>query len=76
MFCSIISTDPSVLDDYDSAVEMIDSITQQYPEISVSYFATPDLKNTVYMNNGWKPDENFRLEDRAWYKDAVSSSNG
>ena len=76
MFVSIISTNPELLEDYDGAIEYLDRITQQYPEISVTYMTSPDLKPEVYMNNGWLPDEDFDLESRPWYKATISSKNG
>ena len=73
MFCSNISTDPDRLKDYDSMVEYLDRITKQYPEISVSYMTNPEAENTVIMNNGWKPDANWHVEERSWYKELMAS---
>ncbi len=73
MFCSNISTDPDILNDYDKAVEYLDKITKQYPEISVSYMTNPDMEHTVIMNNGWEPDDNWKVEERDWYKDLMAS---
>ncbi len=76
MFCSIISTDPEILDDYDKAIAYLDSITVQYPEISVSYMTNPEFEHTVYMNNGWEPEPGWKVEERQWYKDTIASENG
>lgn len=76
MFCSVVSAEPEMLEDYDSAVEFLDSITKQYPEISVSYMTDPNRENTVYMNTGWKPDEGWRVEERDWYKQTMDSPEG
>ncbi|MBR4555627.1 MAG: response regulator [Ruminococcus sp.] len=76
MFCSVISTRPGILDDYNAAVSLLDDITKQHPEISASYMTNPELEHTVYMNNGWQPDENWHVEDREWYKDTLASEEG
>lgn len=73
MFCSNISTAPELLENYDGAVEYLDRITKQYPEISVSYLANPDMEHTVIMNNGWEPDDNWHVEERDWYKELMAS---
>ncbi|MBR1470645.1 MAG: response regulator, partial [Lachnospiraceae bacterium] len=76
MFASVISTNPEMLDDYDGMIRWLDRITVQYPEISVTYMTNPDLAHTVYMNNGWEPDENWHVEERQWYVDTMSSEEG
>ncbi len=73
MFVSIISTNPEMLEDYDRTIAYLDAITVQYPEISVSYMASPDLTPCVYMNNGWKPEEGWRVDTRSWYVDLMKS---
>ena len=75
MFSSAVSTNPKMLDDYKGTVEYLDRITKQYPEISVCYMTNPDLPHTVYMNNGWEPDEDWHVEERDWYKDLMNSDN-
>ena len=76
MFVSIISTNPELLSDYEGTIDYLNRITQQYPEISATYMTSPTLKPTVYMNNGWVPDESFDLESRPWYLATISSKNG
>ncbi len=77
MFVSNISTNPGILEDYDRTVNYLNDITSQYPEISVTYMASPDLHPTVFMNNGWLPeDENWHVEDREWYKTSLASETG
>ena len=73
MFCSNISTDPEMLNDYDKTVEYLDRITRQYPEISVSYMTNPDAEHTVIMNNGWQPDDDWHVEERSWYKELMAA---
>lgn len=73
MFCSNISTDPEMLEDYEGMVSYLDRITKQYPEISVSYMTNPDMEHTVIMNNGWEPDDDWHVEERDWYRDLISS---
>ena len=76
MFCSIISTNPEMLQDYEGAVNYLNEITVQYPEISVTYLANPDLNPTVIMNNGWLPEKDWRVEERQWYIDVMASEKG
>ncbi len=76
MFCNVISVHPEMLEDYDTMIMYLGTITSQYPEISVSYLANPELEHTVYMNNGWEPDEGWHVEERQWYKDVMASEEG
>lgn len=76
MFCSVISTNPEMLDDYESTVAYLDRITRQYPDISVTYMTGQDLTPTVFMNNGWLPPEGWLVEERQWYIDTMSSKSG
>ena len=76
MFVSVISTNPEMLDDYKGTVEYLRKVTEQYPEISVTYMTNPDLPHTVYMSNGWEPDEGWHVEERQWYIDTSASENG
>ncbi len=76
MFVSGISVNPGVLDDYETTVDFLNRITQQYPDISVTYLANPDMDPCVYMNNGWKPEAGWKVEERQWYIDTVSSETG
>ena len=75
MFCSVISTHPEMLEDYEGTVEYLNRITRQYPEISVSYMTNPELKTPVIMSNGWKPDgeEGSHPDERQWYIDLMAS---
>ena len=73
MFVSVISTNPEMLEDYDRTIAFLDAITVQYPEISVSFMASPDLTPCVYMNNGWKPEEGWRVDTRSWYVELMNS---
>ena len=76
MFVSIISTNPDMLDDYEGTVDTLNRITSQYPEISVTYMTNPEFEHTVYMNNGWEPDEDWRVEERQWYIDTMAAEDG
>ena len=76
MYANQISTNPEILDDYDSCVAWMDKIAQNYPEISVCYIANPYREHTVIMNNGWEPEKGWDVEDRQWYKDTVLSEDG
>ncbi|MBR1861330.1 MAG: response regulator [Lachnospiraceae bacterium] len=76
MFASIISTNPEMLDDYDRTITFLNRITVQYPEISVTYMTNPNRRHTVYMNNGWEPDDpDWHVEERSWYVDLMNSED-
>lgn len=76
MFVSTISTHPEMLEDYEETVDYLNRITEQYPEISVTYMTNPSLEHTVYMNNGWEPDPDWHVEERQWYIDTLESETG
>ena len=76
MFSSIISTNPSMIDDYENTIKYLDRITKQYPEISAAYLVNPKNNPTVYMNTGWLPDKDFKVEERQWYIDTMDSETG
>ncbi|MCR4597374.1 MAG: response regulator [Lachnospiraceae bacterium] len=76
MFVSAISVNPAILNDYDQTIDYLNRITQQYPNISVTYMASPELEPSVYMNNGWTPEPGWKVEERQWYIDTVSSASG
>ena len=76
MFVSTISTNAEMLEDYEGTVDYLNEITVQYPEISVTYMTNPEFEHTVYMNNGWEPDEDWHVEERRWYIDTLSSEEG
>lgn len=76
MFCSMISTNPEMLSDYEATVAALDRITQQYPDISASYMTNPNMSPTVIMNNGWQPSGQWHVEERQWYIDTLASESG
>lgn len=76
MFVSTISTNPDMLKDYKGTIGLLDRITEQYPEISVTYLANPDMEPTVFMNNGWMPGPEVRIEERPWYEGALNAEAG
>ena len=75
MFVSIVSTEPEMLDNYESTVNYLDSMTKQYPEISALYIANPELTPSVYMNTGWKPDSDWHVDERQWYIDTMAAKD-
>ena len=76
MLAGIIAINSEMLDDYDGTIQFLDKIASRYPEISVLYMTNPDLTPTVYMNNGWLPDDDWHVEERQWYKDTLASDDG
>ena len=76
MFCSMITADPEILNDYEACVSYLDSITQNYEDISVVYMTNPEAEHTVIMNNGWQPDADWHVEERQWYIDTEESEDG
>ena len=76
MFCDMISQEPEIVDDYESAVKWLDGMAKNYPDISVCYIANPYKDRVIIMNNGWQPEEGWVVEERPWYKETESSSEG
>ncbi len=76
MFTDAISAQPELMDDYDKAVKWLDNIAKNYPSISVCYLANPYNEHTVIMNNGWQPEEGWKVEEREWYKSTEKSEDG
>ena len=76
MFVSTLAANPGMLSDYEGTISWLDAITQQYPEISVTYMTNPAFEHTVYMNNGWEPDADWHVEERQWYIDTLASKDG
>ncbi|MCR4604641.1 MAG: response regulator [Eubacterium sp.] len=77
MFANVISVDPKLLDNYDSAVKWLDDITKNYSEITFAYMANPyNKEHAIIMNNGWVPDEDYKVEERDWYKNTERSVDG
>lgn len=76
MFVNVISNNPKIVDDYDSAVKFLDDLAKRYPDISVCYIGNPYKPHPMTMNNGWVPDSNFKVEERPWYKEAEKSDTG
>ena len=76
MFVGTISSNPDMLKDYEGTVSYLDNITRQFPEISASYMSHPNLKPSVYMNNGWEPTANWVVEERPWWSGTLESKTG
>ncbi|MBR6274566.1 MAG: hypothetical protein IKR27_06110, partial [Lachnospiraceae bacterium] len=76
MFTDTIKADPTIMDDYDSAVNWLNDIAKNYDQISVCYMANPYKEHTVIMNNGWQPDEGWDVTERPWYKETEKSESG
>lgn len=68
----MLSSQPQILEDYDSTVEWMDRMAKQDPAISVCYIANPFVENRIIMNNGWKPDADWDFTTREWYIEAVN----
>lgn len=49
---------------------LADAITRM-PEMFAIYTGCPD--ELAVFSDGWEPDNDYRITDRQWYKDAVSS---
>ena len=76
MFTDVIAANPTVMDDYDSAVKWLNDIGQNYSEMSACYMANPYKEHPITMNNGWVPEPDYRVELRQWYIDTERSGNG
>ena len=76
IFCSFVSSNPELLENYSKLVEELNSIAEQYPDISASYMTSGTTSHTVYVSNGFKPGSDFHVEDRPWYKETLVSDEG
>lgn len=76
MFASIVSANSDMLNDYKGTISFLDGITDQFPDISVTYMASPSHDPQVFMNNGWMPSEDISIEDRPWYVGSLESKTG
>lgn len=76
MYTDMIKANPEIMNDYKAAVKWLNDIAQNYPEISVCYMTNPYKEHTVIMNNGWEPDEDWKVEERQWYIDTENSEDG
>lgn len=76
MFVNLLRERPELMDDYPSAVKLLNDLAKHYPEISVCYLANPYKEHTVIMNNGWQPSADFKPETRPWYTATEHSMSG
>ncbi len=76
MFTDVIAAEPEIMDDYDRAVAWLDDIAKKYKSISVCYLANPHSEHTVIMNNGWQPEDGWKVEEREWYRETEKSLDG
>lgn len=76
MFVNLLRERPELMDDYPSAVKLLNDLAKHYPEISVCYLANPYKEHQVIMNNGWEPSEGFKPETRPWYIETERSMAG
>ena len=76
MFVNIISAHPETMSDYNSAVNFLNDLAQNYPEISVCYMTNPTAEYPVIMNNGWQGPPGWKVEERLWYIDTQKSVTG
>ncbi len=71
MFCSIFSTQPELLDDHEKTKKLLTDITAQYPDISLTCIATPNMEYKLTTSGGDEPDGKNRVEEREWYTRAL-----
>ncbi len=76
MFTDVISSQPALLDDYESAVHWLAEVSGNYSNISLCYLANPYNEHPVIMSNGWEPGEDYRPETRLWYRATERSADG
>ncbi len=77
MFVNVVGENPEIMNDYASAVNFLDNIARNYPEISACYLANPYSEHPLIMNNGWvSSDPNWHVDKRPWYIDTEKSAEG
>ncbi|MBR0228465.1 MAG: response regulator [Clostridia bacterium] len=69
----VITSQPSLMENYEDAVHLLHDYAANYPEISACYLANPYAEHPVIMDSGWEPGADFRPETRPWYKAAQLS---
>ena len=72
MFTDIISSQPQILNNYDSAVRWLDRMSQGYSAFSVCYVANQFAEHPIIMNTGWTPSSDFDMTKREWYTEAMN----
>lgn len=76
MFVNLIKERPEIADDYPAAVNFLNDLAKNYPEISACYIANPYKDFPLIMNSGWQPsDPNWKVEERPWYVETIKSEN-
>ncbi|MGN0665674.1 MAG: cache domain-containing protein [Huintestinicola sp.] len=70
-----IAAKPGFEEDYDTAVDYLDSLVSHYDNISVAYLCNPEWEHTVLMNNRWEPEADWHVEERQWYIDTLISQD-
>ena len=70
-----IAAQPGFTEDYAAGIAYLDRIISQYDDISVAYICNPDWEHTVFMNNGWEPEDDWHVEERQWYIDTMASKD-
>ncbi len=76
MFTSLIAERPRIMDDYESAVKLLNDLAKNYPEISACYMANPYKEHPLIMNSGWEGPPGWRVEQRPWYIETERSEHG
>ena len=77
MFVNVISARPELMDDYTSAVKLLNEIASNYEAVSACYVANPYKEHQLIMNDGWESsDKNWRVDQRPWYIDTWKSEDG
>ena len=72
-FTDIISSQPEIMVDYDSAVSWLNRMSRYYETISMAFIANPYGEHRLISNTGWEWDEDFDYTERDWYKGAIDS---
>ena len=76
MFCYSIASQPELLEDRSRAIDYLNAVAENYPEISLAYIGNPDTSWKVIMNNGWVPGDDYILQAYPWYADTMSDNDG
>ena len=77
MFDNVVRAKAQMLTDYDETVRFLDEVTRNYPKISATFIANPDFAHghSMVMNNGWKPESTYAVEERPWYTGALTAED-
>ena len=70
-YLSYISSDTSMLKDYDTTQKYLESAAKEKKTLLAAYVGSPTIKTKMICSDNWIPeDSDYKVEDREWYSGA------